>query len=863
MGDKDRVSGSGGVGWAGVVVFGAFGWGALLWLGEWWAVHGATVLGWARLGGVATLGGVLMVLAAMWWWRRRSARVAGRPVGEGWAPGDRDVFAVVPAPGAARKPPGTGQKRRTAVPALELWPAVLRQSSGLGSPQSATRVMLARVGGKLVWGVSVDRQIGASVRRSVGSVWPDTRIEPWPPSVAVSDSAPIGEGGGGGTVVRRYLTPAVLSRPLFAPSGTPDHPMARVADVLDAHPDVDFQLRIDLVPLSPTARERVCDERLETLGEHDPDRGVWETNERQQMLSGVRVLLRVARAGVGHASECVRVADQVCDVLNSLWSTDHNRLGVREVSDELFDQVWETGVMEGDVPVWHWDCLHTLLGPPPPKVGKTVSRRLPDPPGLETFDPYYPTGLIPIGVLADGRIVGVPSGGPTEPGVDLTVGGTGSGKTFHAIARVIALVEQGRGVLVLDTHRTAVHDLKEHLAGHADRILEIDLRATNHLGEAVSAGWNPLDLTVVPPEMRKGRIDTLKGMLPVALFPTYFGPNSKSPQTSAIIRKALECLLHLNLGLPAELQTNIFCLEDLLLDEEWREQAISQLPVRDQKWWTRTYPMIVGQKGASSTALKPALNALEQWQSQDRIQALLGASQSTVRWREIIDESKIVFVALNNDGSETDNLLARLLVGEMVAAFKERGLSPNSEVRPFHLFLDEFQSYAPVLEVQAEVIVQELRKFGAKVHFLCQSPSVLSKRMREIIFANCTHVFCGRLGNPSDAEQMAKQMGGHHVSHRSETTGSVTVEGRDLRGLPRWHFVCQVTQEGELSEAFQLKGIDTKKAWAHLRTGRDINPQIAANTGLEPVEARLDHYDTLPERISQWLTQNTNPLTPV
>ena len=103
MSGNERVSGSGGVGWAGVVVFGAFGWGAFLWLQEWWAVNGVSVLRWARLVGVATLGGVLMVLAAMWWWRRRSARAAGRPVGEGWAPGDRDVFAVVPAPGAARK----------------------------------------------------------------------------------------------------------------------------------------------------------------------------------------------------------------------------------------------------------------------------------------------------------------------------------------------------------------------------------------------------------------------------------------------------------------------------------------------------------------------------------------------------------------------------------------------------------------------------------------------------------------------------------------------------------------------------------------------------------------------------------------
>ena len=128
---------------------------------------------------------------------------------------------------------------------------VLRQSSGLGSPQGVARVMWTRDRGKLAWGVSVDRAIGPSVRRAVGSVWPDTRIEPWPQSVVVSDSVPTNEGGG--TVVRRYLTPAVLSRPLFAPSGTPDHPMARVADVLDAHPDVDFQLRIDLVPLSPAA----------------------------------------------------------------------------------------------------------------------------------------------------------------------------------------------------------------------------------------------------------------------------------------------------------------------------------------------------------------------------------------------------------------------------------------------------------------------------------------------------------------------------------------------------------------------------------------------------------------------------------
>ena len=859
-------SGSDG-GWALWVVLGVMGWGAWIWLQEWWEVNGVTVLVWVRLVGLVASGGFLLFVLVRWRWRCRSARAGRLPVGDGWEPGDRDVFAVVPAAGGVRrKPPGMGQRRRKTSPALGLWPLVLRQSSGLGSPKGVVRAMWARVGGKLVWGVSVDREIGPSVRRAVGSVWSDIRVEQWPidDTGGVSDSVPVWEGGG--TVIRRYLTPRDLSLPLFGPEVAPDHPMARVADVLDAHPDVDVQLRIDLVPLSPADRERVCDERLDGLGEYDPDRDVWETEEKRMMVAGVRVLLRVARDGAGHASECMRVADQICRVLDSLWSTDHNTFAVRgDVTDELFDQIWETGVMERDVPAWHWDCLHTLLGPPPATVGKTVSRRLPDPPNLETFNPHHPADLMPVGIVSEPageRMVGVPWGGPTDPGVDLTVGKTGSGKTNHSMSRIIAAAEAGRGMLVVDPHRTAVHDTKEYLAArHADRILEIDLQATNNVGEPISAGWNPLDLTVVPPQMRKGRIDTLIGLLPLALFPDYFSADSKAPQTTTIIRKALECLLHLNLRLPPQLQTNIFCMENLLLDDTWREPAVAQLPTRDQKWWKNTYPMIVGQKGASSTALKPVLNALEKWKSQDRIQALLGASVSTLRWREIIDESKILFVVLNNDGSETDNLLARLILGEMVAAFKERGLYPqrNGSVRPFHLFLDEFQSYAQVLEAQAGVIVQELRKFGAKVHFLTQSPAALTKNMREIIFANCTHMFCGRLGLPADAENMTKAMGGQ-VSNRGEDTGPVTVQTQDLLKMPKWHFICQITQNGEPSQAFQLRGINTKKAWEHLHTDQNITPQITANTSLEPVEERLDHYDTLPDRVTRWLKRNTRPL---
>ena len=158
-------------------------------------------------------------------------------------------------------------------------------------------------------------------------------------------------------------------------------------------------------------------------------------------------------------------------------------------------------------------------------------------------------------------------------------------------------------------------------------------------------------------------------------------------------------------------------MENLWLDETWRNLAVARLKPRDQQWWDHTFPMIVGDKGATAAALKPALNALEQWKAQDRVQALLGASQSTLRWRDIIDEGKILLVVLNNDGSETDNLLARLMVGEMVAAFKERGLShqQGEPVRPFHLFLDEFQSYAMLLWFANRVLGEPVLVVGGEV----------------------------------------------------------------------------------------------------------------------------------------------------
>ena len=133
-----------------------------------------------------------------------------------------------------------------------------------------------------------------------------------------------------------------------------------------------------------------------------------------------------------------------------------------------------------------------------------------------------------------------------------------------------------------------------------------------------------------------------------------------------------------------------------------------------------------------------------------------------------------------------------------------------------------------------------------------------------MILANRTHLFAGKLGNLKDADNMAKTMGGQPRTRPSENNqqSPAPIEGRDLLGMLSWHFTCQITHNGETSAPFQLKGINVEQAWKHLKTDRDISQQIAENTGLEPIHKRLDHYDTLPERIAHWLQTSQPPTNP-
>ena len=466
-----------------------------------------------------------------------------------------------------------------------------------------------------------------------------------------------------------------------------------------------------------------------------------------------------------------------------------------------------------------------------------------DPSELSTFDPQSSESvrtLMPVGTVVDEdgerRLVGVPRPGKTDTMWALFAGASGSGKTQSLIGHMLAAAQVGEGFLYYDPTRSGLDQLKGYLSGYADRVFELDMGASNREG-MLTVGWNPLDVTVAPDAERRAYVQTLIGALPEVLFPHYCGNDSQAPQTRSIITNALRCLLALNLKLPPEVQTTIFCMETLLVDDEWREGAIRHLSERDLRWWHTRFPGIVGDKGTHAPALKPILNCLRAWESEERLVGMLGASLSTIRWKEIMDRGGIVLMAPGNPGSESSDLTDRLMYHEVTTAF--RLMSHNyreDRLRPFHLFFDDVQA-SEWIAGRIPDLTAQYRKYGAKGYFALQDLGRIPETAVNGALSNLSFLFMGRLGD--------------NIGYAEEVERRTGIAASDLRSLMPGEFVCRVDVDCK-PEAFKMAGIDLD-AWAYMRSDENISERVAQNSDLTSVWERSRHASALPERISHWL----------
>jgi hypothetical protein len=446
---------------------------------------------------------------------------------------------------------------------------------------------------------------------------------------------------------------------------------------------------------------------------------------------------------------------------------------------------------------------------------------LSSPPALERFDPER-KDLIPIGRVAGeegGRLVGVRT---EESFFTYVAGRSRYGKTETAIAMFTHLVRSGHGGLFLDPHGDALERVRPYLTDPevAGRVVEIDLGPG---GPDSQPAWNLFGMKGVDPE---ARVDAI-----VAAFASAVGWGEQSTRAINLTTQAASALAAVAEVLPPEIAPTIFQLPTLLTDESWRAAVIPFLPAHARAFWADRFPLL------SPEAVTPVTNLVDRLRTSRATTALFGQSSGTFSVREAMDRGTIL-LACPGSGGPRERLVAGLLAFDLLHAARSRAALDPARRKRFVAVFDEVQSYDGE---SLAALLEQSAKFGLRAIFLNQDPERLRPATLHALTTNRSHLLVSAL-NSHAAALVTRELGGG-------------IDPGALTRLRRFHFIAQVTEGGELSAPFALRGVQVEDALGEGSPERldDLRAAVeGAGRSRKAVEA-LAHQETLDARIREAL----------
>lgn len=318
------------------------------------------------------------------------------------------------------------------------------------------------------------------------------------------------------------------------------------------------------------------------------------------------------------------------------------------------------------------------------------------------------------------------------------VGQTGTGKSTLLLNLISQDLAAGEGLALLDPHG----DLAEAA------LRSIPRWRTNHLVYLNPAdldrpvGFNPL--ARVPEDLKPVVADGI-----VAAF-RHVWPDSWGPRLDYILTSAVRALL----DLPG---ATLLMLPRLLIDDAFRA-GIVHCHVADpvvRSFWLNEYA------GYSDSfrkeAIAPIQNKIGKALMTPSIRNMLAQPRSTITFRRLMDEGAIVICNLAKGalGESTAHLLGALITTAFAQAALSRADTPADKRRVFHLYADEFQSFATE---SFALILSEARKYGLTLTLGHQYLDQLPDQLRAAVFGNAGSIVAARCG-AEDSAILARQIG--------------------------------------------------------------------------------------------------------
>ena len=318
------------------------------------------------------------------------------------------------------------------------------------------------------------------------------------------------------------------------------------------------------------------------------------------------------------------------------------------------------------------------------------------------------------------------------------LGKTGVGKSTLLRNLILQDVYAGHGVGLIDPHGDLARDVIDHLpSGRADDLVYFDAADREF----------PLALDLLarrtgghPHRVASGIVSAFK-----AIWHESWGPR-------------LEYVLFATVAALCECSNvSLLGVGRMLSDERYRAWVLRQ--VKDpvvRAFWLREFAGY--DRRLVAEVIAPVQNKVGQILMAPPLRNIAGHVAGKVDVRFMMDTGRLFVANLAKGqlGEDKSNLLGALLTSQFQLATMSRADVPESERRPFHLYIDEFSSFSTGA---VSSMLAEARKYGLALVLSHQHTAQLPIEHREAILGNVGTIIAFRVGE-SDAALLEREFGG-------------------------------------------------------------------------------------------------------
>lgn len=383
------------------------------------------------------------------------------------------------------------------------------------------------------------------------------------------------------------------------------------------------------------------------------------------------------------------------------------------------------------------------------------------------------------------------------------VGQTGTGKSAFLQEMAKQDVRNKKGMCFIDPHGDAIEDILT--AVPKERAEDVIIFDPSDVGR-------PLGLNMLEYERPEEKTFVINEM--IGIFDKLYDMKATGgPMFEQYMRNAMLLVMD-----DPSSGSTLMEIPKVLADEDFRRLKLSRCknPIVVD-FWTKEAEK-AGGEAALANMVPYITSKLTTFISNDMMRPIIAQQKSTLNFRQVMDEGKILLINLSKGkiGELNSYLLGMVIIGKLLMAALSRVDIPQDQRRDFYLYIDEFQNVTTNSIAQ---ILSEARKYRLDLIIAHQFIGQLSEDISKAVFGNVGSMCAFRVG-PEDAEFLEKQF-------------SPVFTASDLVNVDNRNCFMRLLINNESAKPFNMKTHDLTrgdqemanqlKELSRLKYGRDVN----------------------------------------